>query len=95
MDSTWIIQTITMLGIGALTYFVKDLKKSIDKKIEQNSKSIEGNVQKIETLEEKFYDYKEHVASRYVQKDEFIRAITSLDKKLDKIYDKVVEQKGE
>jgi hypothetical protein len=94
MDKAWIIQTITMLGIGALGFFIKDLKKSIEGRIEQNTKGIDNNTEKIETLEEKFSNYKETVAMRYVQKDEFIRAVTSMDKKLDKIYDRVVE-KGE
>jgi len=94
MDKTWIIQTVTMLGIGALGYFIKDLKKSIEGRIEQNTKSIDANTEKIDNLEEKFNNYKETVAMRYVQKDEFIRAITNMDKKLDKIYDRVVE-KGE
>ena len=94
MDTAWIIQTIIMLGIGALAYFIKDLKKSIDGKIEKNIKDIDSNTEKIENLEEKFSDYKETVAMRYVQKDEFIRAISNMDRKLDKIYDRVAE-KGE
>ncbi|WP_427340620.1 hypothetical protein [Caloranaerobacter sp. DY30410] len=93
MDKTWIMQTLMMLGIGTIAYFVKDLKKSIESKIEDNQTRIKLNADKIEELEKSFNDYKAKVPLLYVQKDDFIRAVSNLDKKLDKIYD-VIVQKG-
>ncbi len=87
MDISWLIQSGVLLGVAALAYFVKDLKKSIIKDIDDNSKKIGG-------LEKEFNNYKETIAMRYVQKDEFIRAVTNMDRKLDKIYDQIAK-KGE
>ena len=93
MDINWIAQTLTGLAIGVLAYFIKDLKKTIDKRIEQNAAAIRRTDQRVDNLEEKFAEYRERVASKFVQKEEFIRAIATMDTKLDKIYDRVADRK--
>ena len=85
MDLTWIMQSVIMLGIGALGFFIKDLKRSI-------AEDITENKQEIRVVKNDLNDFKETVALRYVQKDEFVAAISNMDKKLDKIYDKVIER---
>lgn len=77
---TWVIQTVIMVGIGAIGYFLKSTMKE-----------TKG---KIEALEEKFNDFKEEIPQKYVSKDDFIRAISSIDVKLDKIYDYITLKKG-
>lgn len=85
MDINWVIQSAIMLGIGALGFFMKDLKKSI-------AEDITENKQEVKNVKDDLNDFKETVALRYVQKDEFVAAISNMDKKLDKIYDKVIER---
>ena len=40
MNIDWITQTITTIGIGILAYLIKDMKKNIDKDINQNKSEI-------------------------------------------------------
>lgn len=83
----WLIQTAIMLGIGIIGYFLKDTNKKIEERIKQNEKSIEQTNEKIEMLEEKFNELKIDMPTKYVVRDDFIRAMSSVDTKLDKIYD--------
>lgn len=92
MNTGWIIQTITMLGIGMIGYFMKDLKKSIEEKISNNELSIKENTEKIEGLKEEFHKYKTEMPFHYVLRDDFIRAMSNVDKKLDKIYEIVAKE---
>lgn len=126
MTATWIIQTIIMLLLGAIGYFLKDLKKGFEDKIagtderigslehkldskldafkeevNKNSKSLEERFDKrIKCTEEKYEDlqrdlnaYRDHVNKNFTLKDDFIRAISGIDRKLDKIYDTIMERR--
>lgn len=84
---TWTIQTVIMVGIGVIGYFIKSTNGKADERMKEN----EG---KIEALEEKFNNFKEEIPQKYVSKDDFIRAISSIDVKLDKIYDYITLKKG-
>lgn len=92
MNTSWIIQTVTMLGIGIIGYFIKDLKKSIEEKIANNELSIRENTEKIEDLKEEFNKYKTEMPFHYVLRDDFIRAMSNVDKKLDRIYEIVAKE---
>lgn len=83
----WIIQTAIMAGVGAIAYFLKRTNDSIEKRIELNEKKIEQADSKLEALEEKFSTFKEELPTKYVIRDDFIRAMSNVDTKLDKIYD--------
>lgn len=99
MNIDWITQTITTIGIGILAYLIKDMKKNIDKDINQNKSEIaevERNLNdKIEKVEKKVDDFKDHVNKNFVDKESYIRNITNFDCKLDKITDLIMEMKGE
>lgn len=95
LSTSWVLQTVIIVGIGALAWFMKDMKQSIESKISANACDTETNAKDIKELTERFGSYREEVAMKYVHKDEFVRAITNMDKKLDKIYDLVaLERKG-
>lgn len=95
MTASWILQTVIIVGIGALAWFMKNLTASIESKISTTDHKTECNANDIKELAEKFGSYREEVAQKYVHKDEFVRAITNMDKKLDKIYDLVaLERRG-
>jgi len=93
------MQTITTLGIGILGYLIKDLKKNIDKDINENKNEIaeveKSLIGKIEKVDKKVDDFKDHVNKNFVDKESYIRNITNFDCKLDKITDLIMEMKGE
>ena len=99
MDFGWITQTAIMLGIGALGYFIKDLKKSIEKEIAQNKGDIKAVRDEMDDrickVNEKLDLFKDHVNRNFVDKESYIRNITAFDSKLDKITDLIMEMKGE
>lgn len=94
----WGIQSAVMLGIGAIGYFLKQNSKKIDERIDQNELKIEKMDEKIDgkvnALEEKLSNLKEELPEKYVLRDDFIRATSNIDQKLDKIYDMISIKKG-
>lgn len=94
----WGIQSAVMLGIGAIGYFLKENSKKIDERIDQNELKIEKMDEKIDgkvnALEEKLSSLKEELPEKYVLRDDFIRATSNIDQKLDKIYDMISIKKG-
>lgn len=85
--TSWLMQTAILVAIGALAWFMKATLKTIEDKISANAQETENAIKELRCLEEKFNNYREEAALKYVHKDEFVRAITNMDKKLDKIYD--------
>ena len=101
----WGIQSAIMLGIGAIGYFLKQNSKKIDERFERNEYCIEKFDTKVDALEEridtkvsaleeKFSNLKEELPKEYVIRDDFIRAMSNVDQKLDKIYDIITSKKG-
>lgn len=76
----WGIQTVTAVALGAIAYFLKEMKKVTEEKLKKNE-------EKLEELENKFNDFKETIPLHYTLKDDFIRAMSNVDRKLDKITD--------
>ncbi len=110
MDFNWIAQTATLLGVGIIGYFLQDLKKSVEKEIQNNKSDIkaarsdmENKINKVNDdmnekickVDEKLDLFKEHVNRNFVDKESYIRNITAFDAKLDKITDLIMEMKGE
>lgn len=83
-----------MLGIGAIGYFLKQNSKKIDERFERNECCIEKVDTKVDALEEKLNNLKEELPKEYVIRDDFIRAMSNVDQKLDKIYDIITSKKG-
>lgn len=84
---SWIIQTVTMLAIGAVVYLLQDMKKSIDTKINENKDEIKA-------VKKELDDFKDKIPLQYVLRDDFIRAMTNVDKKLDEITRILLQRKG-
>lgn len=89
ITASWLMQTAILVAIGALAWFMKGTLKTIEDKICANVQETEDAKKDIRALEAKFNDYRERAAMDYVHKEEFIRAVTLMEKKLDKIYDLV------
>lgn len=80
----WIIQTAILTGIGIIAYFLKSFKADLTK----NDDLLK---QQIDEVEAKFNDYKLEASDKYVQKDDFIRATSQMERKLDRIYDEIMK----
>jgi hypothetical protein len=87
----WIIEfgIITLMGI--ITYFLRDMKLTFAQRDIENKEDIK-------CLKKEFEDFKEKIPEKYVMKEEFVRAMTTVDKrfdfvdeKLDKIYFTIVK----
>lgn len=89
MDYNWIAQTVIMLMVGALTYF---MKRTLDK-IETNVTNLAQKLEKIDEkhgkryddLEKQFNDLKADMPFIYTTREDFIRVMNGVDAKLDKI----------
>ena len=95
---TWGIQTGATLVFGALTFFIKRSLDKIEKSIETNEKKIietnKENDEKFEKITEIINKLKEDLPKEYVLRDDFIRAISNINQKLDKIYDIISKPRG-
>lgn len=82
------IEQIGMMAItsiiGIATYYFKKNSDRLDREDEHLHNKIE-NVQK------ELSEHKIEVERNFVSKDEFIRSISNIDKKLDKIYDEIMK----
>lgn len=95
---TWGLQTGATLVFGALTFFIKRSLDKIEKSIETNEKKIietnKENEEKFEKITETINKLKEDLPKEYVLRDDFIRATSNIDQKLDKIYDIISKPRG-
>lgn len=80
MDYSWMIQTATMLGIGAIGYFLKTTLSEIKTQLKNTN-------DRVDELEEKLDNLKSDLPFIYTTREDFIRTMNNVDNKLDKIYD--------
>ncbi|PZM65889.1 hypothetical protein SK3146_02496 [Paenibacillus konkukensis] len=83
MDFNWAMQTITMLGIGVIGYFLKTSMSEIKGQIKENA-------QRVSTLEKELDDLRSDLPFIYTTREDFIRTMNNVDKKLDKIHDSMI-----
>lgn len=100
-DINWVIQSVIMLALGIIGYFIKDLKKSIQEEITENKRRIDETNVRLEEFREEFKEYKVEQAREisgqfkdYVSKSEFVRVTANYERKIDKIYDILMEIKS-
>ncbi|WP_032122030.1 ATP synthase subunit D [Clostridium amazonitimonense] len=90
MELSWVIQTATMLAIGAIGYFLKTTMNDIKEDIKKNNarvNDVEGKLSNdISKLKEEMNDLKCDLPLVYVLREDFIRIMNNVDDKLDKIY---------
>lgn len=84
----WVVQIITSIAIGAIAYFLKDIKKSI-------TEDIAKNESRVTKLEEEVH----RMPGKYVLKEDYQINIKNIDNKfdtvdakLDRIIDKLMER---
>lgn len=115
--SEWIITTAIMLGISAITYFLKRTMTQVDRhseeinRIRQESVSKEDLKELIKELKEEIRKIREdytpkethekdfdecrkdikEIRENYLTKDDFIREISKMDRKLDRLMEMMIE----
>lgn len=89
----WVGTTIIGLMISGLVFFLKkqfaDLEKGNEKNRQESMQARKEINDRIDKLEIKLQSTIEEMPYRYTLREDFIRAVTGLDAKLDKILDKV------
>lgn len=80
----WIVQAGLTLLLGAIAWYLK-------RHVAQQDKSNEQQQERIDVLARDLQQYKLDVAERYVHKDEFIRAMSNTDRKLDNIHAEILK----
>ncbi|MDO4720461.1 MAG: hypothetical protein Q4A78_07340 [Peptostreptococcaceae bacterium] len=92
---SWILQTITMLGIGIIGFFIKRTLDKLEKTSEHLGKKIdelnEKYDQEVDKLRREISDLKNDLPFLYVLREDFLRVMNNVEGKLDKITSYVVE----
>lgn len=80
-----------------LDAFREEIEKNSSAMESRLDERIKSNEQRYEALYKDLNEYKGQVNKNFTLKDDFIRAISGIDRKLDKIYDTIMEKsrKGE
>ena len=84
---TEIMMLVLTGGVGLLGWYFKRDKDRLD----CNDKNLQGQ---IEGVKKDLSDYRLEAQREFVTKDEFVRAVTNQDRKLDKIYDEIMKLNG-
>lgn len=89
----WALPLIFSLLIGALGFFLKrwinDVKESQERIHKENQESIKKTNERVDKLEEKLQATIEQLPYQYTLREDFIRSVSGLERKLDKILDKM------
>lgn len=78
MELQGIIMSILAGAIGCICYFLKELKDSIKDKIKDNYREIQKTQADLQNM-------KNALPHTYVFRDDFLRAISNLDTKVDRV----------
>lgn len=77
---------------------IAGLEVQLDKKLvtfkNEFDKRITNTEQHYETLCKDFNDYKDQVNKNFTLKDDFVRAVSNIDRKLDKITELIIERRA-
>lgn len=91
--SFWALTTIIGLMISGFTFFLKkqinDIESGIEKTRQDSIRARNDLNDRIEKVEKKLQSTIEEMPYKYTLREDFIRAVTGLDAKLDKILDKI------
>lgn len=85
MNWTQILLFFITFFLGLIGYFLRDLKGSMQSQMAENK-------DKIDKVEKELNDLKKDLPFVYVLREDFLRAMSSVERKLDKIYDTVRER---
>ncbi len=81
----WILQALTLLGVFAEGFWMIQMYTRMKEDIRANSAHTKA-------VEEKLNRVIEEMPFKYTKQEEFIRAMATVDKKLDKVLDRLAER---
>ena len=94
MELSWVLQTVTAVGIGIIGYFLKTTMNELKLRVKENE-------DKIQQVEEKFNNLKSDLPFIYTTREDHAaamnavdRKITGTDKKLDKLIEYLTVERG-
>jgi len=102
----WILlPTAATIIIGVIGYLMNRSIVEMDKKIDESKQRIDEMSTKLDQsnarqekvvndLRKEFYEYKDKAADEFARKDDFILATAGIEKKIDKVYDILLDLKG-
>lgn len=95
----WVLlPTAATVVVGIIGYLMKRSIMEMDKKIDEMSDRLDQtNVRMEKSLNElrkEFYEYKDKAADEFAKNRDFIHATSDIGKKLDKVYDILLDLKG-
>lgn|GEM_PF-5519218 len=95
----WVLlPTVIGLVVGIIGYLMKRSINEMDKKIDQLSIKADQTNARLERsfneLRKEFYDYKDKAADEFVKKADFVLVTSDISKKLDRVYDILLDLKG-
>jgi hypothetical protein len=104
VDLSWVYQFVTTAVVGIIAYFLKDIRNSTDDKIIQLLKEIKemkekaeidrkDNADWLDQLREDLSVYKEEVSREFVRKTDYYQAQGDISRKIDRIYDILMDMK--
>ncbi len=95
MDINWILQTITMIILGLLGFFIKRTLDKLEKSSEDLSLKLSEVNQKydkeVDKLRCELNDLKNDLPFIYVLREDFLRVMNNVEEKLDKITNYILE----
>lgn len=97
MEVDWavvgILVTVMVAGMGGLLKAIKWLLDRhmlrLDSELQALKSAVGERSQQLATLERDLYQFKAHVAERYVGREDWIRFAATMDRKLDLLRDQV------
>lgn len=81
-----LVNLALLTGLGIIGYFLKDMRSSIKERFEKSEK-------RIDCLEEKVHDLKEELPQRFVMREDYLRGMSMVISKLDRLFSEVSEIK--
>ncbi len=105
MDLAWIFQFIITCVVGIIAYFLKDIRKSTEDKIlqlvqgikefqDKTDINLKAHLEMTEKIRCELNAHKEDVGREYVRKEDYLQTTGDISKKLDKIFDILMDMRG-
>lgn len=87
----WVVTTVFTLLLGALSWFVKrtldELRKENETIRKEFARQFDTHAARMDKLEAKLQETIETMPYKYTLREDFIRAVSGLERKIDKILD--------
>lgn len=93
-----LLPTAAAVVVGIIGYLMKRSITAMDQKIDGMSTKLDESSAKFESslseLRKEFYAYKDWAVDEFAREKDFIHATSDIGKKIDKVYDILLDLKG-